>query len=245
MKLLALSQIFVALFVLSGGAQEMPVTSTVNALPDGYVTIEVKNESLKPLAAMVIFVNRTPLVPNLGPATTVRFVDCVLNSADSCMMPGDAKTFTFGGPSPGPNRVRVEPTVEAVVLEDGTMYGDPKWAEALVRQRRLVFRHLGKRLRMLHSALELRKSRDAVIQEFESAKQEELVRSAELDERRIAEGAFSEVRLNIERAKRADGSLLPIGEVIQALIDQSVRQRQKLATSKPDLGSGEPSIDPL
>ena len=111
------------LMLVSGayaGAQQQPVDAVPNELPDGKVEVSVRNLSSQPMTGFILVAEHAPLINNVRPHTTVRYVDSVFNWNDRPLMGKDTQTFTFGGPGPGGVRAwHVEVTLKAAIFADG------------------------------------------------------------------------------------------------------------------------------
>lgn len=242
LRLCVFSTVIVASYVW---AQDVPIGTKQDFLPDGYVEIAITNHSKQPITALVLTSEHFPLVNTVKHFTTIRWVDSIFSLTDRPLMPNDTQAFKYGGPNPGPDRMRVEIKLEAAIFEDGSTFGDPTWIERLTEGRRFLYEHLGTALKVLQAAQQTGDSREQLIQAFGEREQTRLAAARSREDERAIRTVFGTVRANLEQGTAPGGTPIAVDRTIQAVIQQFLQRRQRLLASKPAVAQQGESVNPV
>lgn len=232
-----LASLLVALSLAEGHSDVQTISMTTVEQPNGLVEVSIKNESGKPATAFVIVGEYTSIAEGVHRATSVRYTDSVFNSDDRSLLRGEMRSFNFGATGPGGTPVvRTDVALKAAIFEDGSVLGDPEWADRLVQGRRFLYRHTNAALDALYEARGTGRADADVLRQFQDAQTAAMSAShGDREERRAIETVYETVRGNLERTEMPDGSAAPLDVRIDAVRGVLIQIRQRLIVSKPDV----------
>ena len=116
----------------------------------------------------------TPLVKGIHHVTSVRGFDSVISPFERPLLFGETRRFVFGGPNPGPEKIRLDVTFKAALFEDGAGFGEADWVERLVKQRQCLYDNIQAALSFLSRARQANISRKQLMQEAQQLEEDKL-----------------------------------------------------------------------
>src|SRR6516162_2046621 len=96
--------------------QDTPVAVAVTPLGNGRVEVAITNRAHQPITGLTVVGEFFPLARGVTHITSARGIDSAVNPFDHPLMPNDTRSFVFGGPDPGPDKIRLEVSFKAAVF---------------------------------------------------------------------------------------------------------------------------------
>ncbi len=227
-----------------GSSSEAPLDVKTTSLPDGWIEISITNLSNQAVTAFVLFSEHTPLVSTVRYYYTIKWVDSIFSPHDRPIMPNETQRFKYGGPNPGPDRVRTEVSLKAAVFADGTAFGDPVWGDRLIQGRKSLFEHFGKAIQALQLARARSASREELIRTFTETESAELSTTQTPERQRGIRTAYGTVIANLQRSTTPNGAVIALDNIIDGVLREFLERRQRLLSSKPSIAEGKGPLNP-
>lgn len=214
-------------------AQDTRIATTTELLPDGHVRFVVTNRSAQPITALYVRAEGTSLASGTPQIVSHRFFDSVINVFNGRdLAPQYDKVFILAGPSPGPSKVRTDPTLVAALFSDGSSWGDQAYVQRLIDRRKFMLQYVSSALKTLQDAAAAGETREQLTQRFQTLRGAASSTVRGRDERPFALGVYDEVLDNLAMDTSSAGGL-PLSQRLAALMNQLLRRQRKLLMSKP------------
>jgi hypothetical protein len=217
-------------FMGSAGGEQQPGASPLNAnvkiFPDGRARLDVFNRAQVRVTAIAVLGTRT-LAKRADKTLTlksVRFFDSVLDpSGPIALEAGQTHSFSFFGPSPPPKMLRDRSlNVKAVLLFDGSTWGDPEWIATLMQRRKSAYKYEREALEIVTDAKTRGISGGVLLQRLDTIKQRRVAEAKLPEEKQIADLTFTEVHLLVEHSNQSSADRLRFTEPGRQTIDLGV-----------------------
>ncbi len=164
-------------------------------------------------------------------------MDSVANAPhDQKIMPGNTHRQLYGPVEPMGNLGGTRVEFKAAIFQDGSVFGDPAWAQRIVDNRKTLYEGTHKSIQELQAARQLGETREQIIERFKALEEAAEKAAQTSDERMIGGQPYGQVLVNLEHATIAGGAPPPVDVLLSVVISQLRATEMRLLTSKPPIG---------
>lgn len=201
--------------------------------PDGHIYLTVKNNSSVAITAMAVTASKTAMDgTSRRPGQSVRYFDSIVNpfGPDARgIAPGESYRFSLAGPL---EKRKIESSLRAVILADGSTMGDADWIRRLIHSRTMDLYYVDQDLQILQNGKADSETAETIGQKAQNLSDSVFRSSASTEDKQIAMGLCHEILMylngNFDQADSPD-------QRVEKAISQMETRRQRLLLSKPKL----------
>jgi hypothetical protein len=240
--LVIVALLFAASIVSPQDAPLVPQFSTqVGTASDGSTKVSVTNRSQMSITAMTIFVERTDASGVPKPYSRIYFDSVTNSNVYAEIRPQETREFKLGGSGTSAGVEKNTAKFEAVILDDGSTYGDDAAVDSILHAREFVWRNLSAVLNTLSDAKEKPVSKDELLRQLEEnqkTENNEPRNDPSYSSVRIATLAFNDFKINLNTEGSAPVPAKRIDQISEHFLDLRLR----LVSSKPQIPGTELAI---